>query len=252
MRVVPAGHLKLDMAGRYYVHITIFGHKGCIGWCHVHIIILVHDCGTSQASLTEICPAGTTQRIIVYHSEVPVSHGRPYWSQVYRPDTRPEPYSQGLVKLGGTSYTIPSDCMMWNYGMGGGGPYSNQLPDIQLRAPSPNPSLLNSQGSSTTTRSNSPLPLPANIPDIVTWFEYVHRCESLKKNRPNFKDFGPIMESKGFYDISQLSNNDFSIGELASWLGVEDKPGVALLVMQYVHRDLDVMKAGTFVIPPEL
>ena len=96
-----------------------------------------------------------------------------------------------------------------NYGMGGGGPYSNQLPDIQLRAPSPNPSLLNSQGSSTTTQSNSPLPLPANIPDIITWFEYDHRHESLKKNQPNFKDFGPIMESKGFYDISQLSNNDF-------------------------------------------
>ena len=31
MRVVPAGHLKLDMTGRYYVHMIIFGHDSSTG-----------------------------------------------------------------------------------------------------------------------------------------------------------------------------------------------------------------------------
>ncbi|KAI6040191.1 hypothetical protein EDC04DRAFT_2894411 [Pisolithus marmoratus] len=101
----------------------------------------------------------------------------------------------------------------------------------------------------------TPLPLPsqrlptAEIPDIVGWFSSLDQDEQRSKDGILFQPFGDILREKGFLRISQLSPDFVKIPDLQDWLGIE--VGTAILIMQYVQEDLEMLRAGRRVFPTE-
>ena len=63
----------------------------------------------------------------------------------------------------------------------------------------------------------------------------------------DFTAFGPILQAKGFLDISQLSCDFVSVADLQVWLGVE--AGTAIVIRSHVDTDIQAVNAGKHVLP---
>lgn len=89
---------------------------------------------------------------------------------------------------------------------------------------------------------------PPNYPEIIQWFCYLDDYNNQNKDNITFSLYGTVLQSIGFIHISQLP--DFiALKDLKEWLGIE--VGMAILIMQYVRDDIEVLKDGMWVFPKE-
>ncbi|KAI6027238.1 hypothetical protein EDC04DRAFT_2899248 [Pisolithus marmoratus] len=85
------------------------------------------------------------------------------------------------------------------------------------------------------------------IPKVVPWFNYLEQHEKGPPCGVKFGDFGPMLDAKGFVHILQLLHDYISVGVLQGLLGIE--MGTAILILQYVEADLQVISTGRSVLP---
>ena len=62
-----------------------------------------------------------------------------------------------------------------------------------------------------------------------------------------YTPYGPILKTRGFVRISQITTDLFTVKDLAEWL---DAPiGTAVFIMQYAKEDVTAINAGMLIIP---
>ena len=86
--------------------------------------------------------------------------------------------------------------------------------------------------------------------DVIRWFSYLDQRVQHNQHvnvSMNFTAFGPILQAKGFLDISQLSRDYVSVADLQAWLGVE--VGTAIVIRLHVDTDIQAVNAGKHVLP---
>ena len=136
----------------------------------------------------------------------------------------------------------------------GGHSYPGYLPSLLLPGP---PHTTARHASYPTTPSLLTVELPnANptetvpFPDVIHWFSYLDQhvqCNQRVDVSMNFTALGPILQAKGFLDISQLSRDYVSVADLQAWLGVE--VGTAIVIRSHVDTDIQAVNAGKHVLP---
>lgn len=87
------------------------------------------------------------------------------------------------------------------------------------------------------------------FPDIVTWCRYLDAHANRNQDGIKFVPYGQILKNQGFTRLSVLDKDYFSVRDLAEWLGVGNKIGIALQIMQYAKADIDAIKARKLFIP---
>ena len=66
--------------------------------------------------------------------------------------------------------------------------------------------------------------------------------EERNKDGIVFAPYGATLKEKGFFCLSQLTLDIFTLKDLQEWLGIS--AGSAMLVMQYAKQDIDDIKSG--------
>ncbi|KAF8139088.1 hypothetical protein EV363DRAFT_1293320 [Boletus edulis] len=149
---------------------------------------------------------------------------------------------------------VPPAAPAW----GGHGPHGpHGYPGYPPLAPHPMAGHAAAHMSHPTTPSLLTVELPnANptetvpFPDIIRWFSFL---DQRVRNDPrvnvtvDFTTFGPILQAKGFLDISQLSRDYVSVADLQAWLGVQ--VGTAIVIRSHVDTDIQAINAGKHVLP---
>ncbi|KAF8431517.1 hypothetical protein L210DRAFT_866544, partial [Boletus edulis BED1] len=149
---------------------------------------------------------------------------------------------------------VPPAAPAW----GGRGPHGpHGYPGYPPLAPHPMAGHAAAHMSHPTTPSLLTVELPnANptetvpFPDIIRWFSFL---DQRVRNDPrvnvtvDFTTFGPILQVKGFLNISQLSHDYVSVADLQAWLGVQI--GTAIVIRSHVDTDIQAINAGKHVLP---
>ena len=86
-------------------------------------------------------------------------------------------------------------------------------------------------------------------PNITSWCQYLDAHDGRNRDGVRFAPYGEILKNKGFFRLSQLNKDYFSVQDLAGWLGVGDRIGIALLIMQHAETDIRAIRAGKLFIP---
>jgi hypothetical protein len=73
-------------------------------------------------------------------------------------------------------------------------------------------------------------------PDIISWCHYLDAHNGRNRDGVQFVPYGEILKDKGFFRLSLLNEDYFSVQDLAGWLGLGDRIGIALLIMQHAKN----------------
>jgi hypothetical protein len=80
-------------------------------------------------------------------------------------------------------------------------------------------------------------------PQIGTWLMYCDRHPA--RSGENFNAYAQKFSDEGYRRINQLIGARISVEKLATWLGIGK--GTADLLIQYAEEDVELVKAGSFV-----
>ena len=90
-----------------------------------------------------------------------------------------------------------------------------------------------------------PVPNPSvEYPKIVAWLAHCNRHPS--HSGEDFSELLPKFDKEGFRCIHQLTGNQITVEKLAEWVGIGK--GTADLLIRYAEEDIELVKAGRFVL----
>jgi hypothetical protein len=89
---------------------------------------------------------------------------------------------------------------------------------------------------------NQGMKAPIQYPEVISWFQSLDKHDGRNKDGIEFSQYGVILKDKGFFRISQLTLDFFSLKDLQEWLHVD--VGVAVLIMQYAQEDRQAVENG--------
>jgi hypothetical protein len=176
-------------------------------------------------------------------------------------ETKPESLSLTDVRSRGRATPVPQPNLEYqpNHGAYGyGNPYIHQPPmyppyhphSFQYPPPiqptQPAPPMKPMQPIQAPIPTQAPVPT-AKYPDVVPWFRFLDGHPDRNGDEIEFAPYGPLLKSRGFRRISQLTLEYFKLQDLQEWLEID--AGTAVLIMQYAAQDIEAFKCGQLNIP---